>query len=177
MKTNHFSRLILVIFSLTAFASTGCAEKEQIVDVPSAPKKEVTPATATPAVSGPAVTFQPATTASPNDASAKWTNIEDCAYDMRAQFFAGLKGLEARVDDQFRELTAKRATMTSSTADTKDWDFAMKEMEDARSYLKSMDEELSKATPETWSQEKDKVGQAWVRTQEAYKKVKSSTTS
>jgi len=52
----------------------------------------------------------------------------------------------------------------------------MKEMGDARSALKSMGEELSKATPETWDQEKDKVGQAWVRTQEAYDKVKSSTT-
>jgi hypothetical protein len=39
-----------------------------------------------------------------------------------------------------------------------------------------MGEELSKASPETWSQEKDKVGQAWVRTQAAFDNVKSSTT-
>jgi hypothetical protein len=95
---------------------------------------------------------------------------------MRAQFFAGLKRLEAIVDDQMSSLTARRAAM-KSTANTKDWDFAMKEMGDARSYLKSMGEELSKASPETWAQEKDKVGQAWVRTQEAYDEVKSSTTS
>ena len=64
-----------------------------------------------------------------------------------------------------------------TTTDTKGWDFAMKEMEDARSALHSIGTELSQATPETWNQEKDKVGQAWVRTQEAYDKVKSSTTS
>ena len=65
----------------------------------------------------------------------------------------------------------------TSAANTKDWDFAMKEMIDARLYLKSTGEVLAKAMPETWNQEKDKVGQAWVRTQEAYAKVKSSTTS
>jgi hypothetical protein len=53
----------------------------------------------------------------------------------------------------------------------------MKEMADARSNLKSMGEEIRKATPEIWAQEKDKVGRAWVRTQEAYDKVKSSVTS
>jgi hypothetical protein len=172
MKTNPFLRLILVILSLAVFPTTGCAEKEQIVEAPSPPKKDAQTTT----VPGPAVTAQPAAAVSPHDPSAKWTDIENCTYDTRARFFAGLKGLEARVDDQFNELTAKRATMTGSMADPKDWDFAMKEMEDARSYLKSMNEELSKATPETWSQEKDKVGQAWIRTQEAYKKVKSSTT-
>jgi hypothetical protein len=64
-----------------------------------------------------------------------------------------------------------------STANTKDWDFAMKEMEDARTNLKSIRAEMSKATPETWDQEKDKVGQAWVRTQAAFANVKASTTS
>ena len=50
-------------------------------------------------------------------------------------------------------------------------------MNDARSYFKSMSEELTKATPETWNQQKDKVGQAWVRTQDAYTKVKASVTT
>ena len=53
----------------------------------------------------------------------------------------------------------------------------MKEMADARAYLKSTGEEANKATPETWLQAKEKVGQAWTRTQEAYDKVKASTTS
>ncbi|HET7536483.1 MAG TPA: hypothetical protein VFJ90_08520 [Candidatus Didemnitutus sp.] len=40
-----------------------------------------------------------------------------------------------------------------------------------------MGEELAKAGPETWNQQKDKVGLAWVRTRDAHGKVKSSTTT
>jgi len=38
-----------------------------------------------------------------------------------------------------------------------DWDFAMTEMQNARSSLKSMGEELGKAAPDIWNQEKDRV--------------------
>jgi hypothetical protein len=178
MKTNRCTNLVIITaaFSLAAFSTAGCAEKGKIADASLPPAKEVTATTATAAMPGPTTTVQVAAIASPDAASAQWTEIKDYTYDMRAQFFAGFKRLEAKVDDQISELTAKRATMKGTT-DTKDWDFAMKEMEDARSYLKSMGAELSKATPETWAQEKDKVGQAWVRTQDAYGKVKSSTTS
>ena len=37
--------------------------------------------------------------------------------------------------------------------------------------------EVSNATPDTWNQEKDKVDQAWQRAQEAYDKVRTSTTN
>jgi len=121
------------------------------------------------------VTVPSAAAASPDVASAQWSDIKDCAYETRAQFFAGLTRLEARVDSQIRELAAKRATMDGKT-NTQDWDFAMKEMVNARTYLKSMGEELHKASPETWAQQKDKVGEAWMRAQEAYGKVKASTT-
>jgi hypothetical protein len=50
-------------------------------------------------------------------------------------------------------------------------------MNDSRSYLKSVGDELNKASPETWTQQKETVGLAWVRAQAAYDKVKSSTTS
>ena len=83
------------------------------------------------------------------------------------------------MDREVSRLAAKRATMNNLTPETKDWDLAMKEMKrHAQSYLKSMGQkELSKAAPETWNQEKDKVHQAWVRTQDdATEKVKSSTT-
>jgi hypothetical protein len=175
MRTNRFTSLVIVAFGLAAFSTAGCTEKEKIAEAPLPPAKDVAATTVTTTVPGPTATVQVAATASPDAASARWSDIKDCTYDIRAQFFAGLNRLEARVDDQISELTAKRAAMKSTT-DTKEWDFAMKEMGDARSALKSMGEELSKATPETWDQEKDKVGQAWVRTQEAYDKVKSSTT-
>ncbi|HTJ79466.1 MAG TPA: hypothetical protein VL357_10770 [Rariglobus sp.] len=109
-------------------------------------------------------------------AVAKWSDIKDDTYDQRVHFLAGLKQLEARVDAQIAELTAKRATMKGTTS-TKDWDFAMKEMQNSRIHLISTGQELSTANAETWDQEKDKVGQAWVKTQDAYDKVKSSTTS
>jgi hypothetical protein len=80
------------------------------------------------------------------------------------------------VDEQITELTAKRATMKGTT-DTKEWDFAMKEMINARNNLKSTGEVLAKADPETWAEQKDRVGVAWVRTQDAFAKVKASTTT
>jgi hypothetical protein len=109
-------------------------------------------------------------------ASAQWSDIKDVTYDARAQFFVGLKRLEAKVAAQCNELTTKRASMKSTT-DTKAWDFAMKEMNDARTFLKSVGDEAAKASAETWNQQKDTVGKAWERTQAAYDKVKSSTTS
>jgi UDP-N-acetylglucosamine enolpyruvyl transferase len=176
MKTNRLIQFAAAAFALAAFSSAGCAEKQKTTEasVPSANEGATTAATTT--QSGPSDTTQPVAAASPDVASARWSDIKDCTYDNRAAFFAGLARLEARVDDQVRELMAKRATMDGKT-DTHDWDFAMKEMENARTNLKSMGEELNKASTETWVQQKDKVGEAWVRTQEAYGKVKSSTTS
>lgn len=124
----------------------------------------------------PAAHDQSGTAASGEVASAQWSDVKDTTYEMRAQIFAGLKRLEAKLDLQVRELVAKRATMKGIT-DTREWDFAMKQMEAACSYFKSVGAELGKATRETWDQEKDKVGRAWVSTQEAYAKVKSSTTT
>jgi hypothetical protein len=178
MKTNRLTHLMIITAAsgLAALSTAGCTAKEKTAEASVPPAKEVATTTATAAVPGPSAAVQVATTASPDVASAKWSDIKDCSFDMRTQFSAGLQRLEAKVDDQIRELTAKRATM-EGTADTKDWDFAMKEMGNARSYLKSMGEESSQATRETWDQQKEKVGQAWVRTQEAYGKVKASTTS
>ncbi len=169
MKTNRFTRLVTAAFVLAAFPTAGCAEKEKTAEATMPPAKAVTAA-------APATTVPVAAQPSPDIAPVQWTDIKDSTFDMRVQFFAGLKKLELRVDDQISELTARRAAMKSS-ADTKDWDFAMKEMVNARSYLKSTGEDLNKATPETWAQQKDKVGLAWVRTQEAYGKVKASTTA
>lgn len=107
--------------------------------------------------------------------SARWTEIKDIPYDTKTTFFAGFKRLESRLDEQVSELAARRATM-KSIANTKDWDFAMKELGNARSYLKGSGEVLGKATADTWAQEKEKVGLAWVRAQAAVAKVRGSTT-
>jgi hypothetical protein len=107
--------------------------------------------------------------------SARWTEIKDIPYDAKPTFFVGFKRLETRLDEQIGELTVRRAAM-KSIANTKDWDFAMKELGNARSYLKGTGEVLGKATSDTWAQEKEKVGLAWVRAQAAVAKVRGSTT-
>lgn len=169
MKTNRISNLVTVALSLAAFSTACCTEKKE-TEATLPPAKDSAATVAVPA----AVT--PVAAASPDVSAARWADIKEYTYDQRAQLFPGLKRLEARVDAQINELTAKRAAMTS-TANTKEWDFAMKEMGESRSFLKSSAEELTKASPETWDQLKDKVGLAWVRTQDAYANVKSSTTN
>ncbi len=52
----------------------------------------------------------------------------------------------------------------------------MKELANARSYLTGTGELAAKATPESWAQDKERVGQAWVRAQNACAKVRASTT-
>ncbi len=170
MNTHRISNLVTAAFILAAFSTAGCAEKKTS-EATLPPVKDAVATTP-----GPTAAVPVTATIGPDASSTRWADIKDRTYDQRAQFFASLKQLVAKVDTQVSELTAKRAAMTS-TANTKEWDFAMKEMVDARSYLKASGDELSKATPETWDQQKDKVGLAWVRTQDAYAKVKSSTTS
>lgn len=151
MKIHRPSLAAIVCFSLVAFSGVQGAEETR---KPEAPATDLTPA---------------------EDTSARWSDIKELSFDQREQFVAGAARLEARVDAQITELTARREAM-KSTADTKDWDFSMKALVDARSYLKGMSEEATKATPQNWAQSKDRVGRAWVRTQEAYAKVKTSTT-
>src|ERR1017187_10201743 len=119
MNTNRFTNLVTAALGLAAFSTAGCAEKEKSAETTPSPAKVEASRTVPPA------------------AAARWSDIKVCTYETRAEFFAGLTRLEARVDDQIRELTAKRATMDGKT-NTQDWDFAMKEMENARTNLKSM---------------------------------------
>jgi hypothetical protein len=111
-----------------------------------------------------------------DQAAAAWASIKDYTYDQRSDFLSGAGRLLGMLSSEVSELNAKRASMPS-TVETKDWDFAMKEMSDSQAYLKSMIDEAGHATPDTWNQEKDKVDEAWQRTQAAFDKVKVTTTS
>jgi hypothetical protein len=83
--------------------------------------------------------------------------------------------MSAKLDAQISELKAKRAGLTT---DTKDWDFAMKEVDDSRALLTDRMNTLGKATtPETWNDAKDKIGEAWHRSQLAVDKMNSTRTS
>jgi hypothetical protein len=157
--------LFTTLLGLLAVSTAGCAEKTPST----AAATTAVSANADPAAAEPVA-------AAPEVAAAKWNDIKDLSYDARGQFFSGLTRLEARLDAQIAELAARRAAMKAS-ADTKDWDFATKELGNARTNLKSTGEDLSKATPDIWDQLKDKVGRAWLRAQAAYDKVKASTTS
>jgi hypothetical protein len=75
---------------------------------------------------------------------------------------------------QIGALNAKRATMTT---DTKDWDIAMMDVTAARAYLAGLSSEVSHASPDTWDQEKDRVGAAWQKAEDACDKVRTTTTS
>jgi len=172
MKTNRLASFVTA-FGLVAFTTGGCAEKAKTAEssVPAAKQVAAVPAPA------PAPAPADPTPDTPEVAFARWSELKGYTYDQRDLFLAGLKGLEARVDALITELVAKRAVMAASNTSTKEWDFAMQEMGSARTNLKSTSADMTRASRETWDQQKDKVGLAWVRAQDAYAKVKSSTTN
>jgi hypothetical protein len=176
MKTNRFLMSATVAVGLAAISIADCADKTQTSAAPSPPAKDAAPPVGATTAPIPAVTVQAAATANPDVASGRWADISGCTYDQRTRFFAGLDRLEARVAGEVSGLTTRRAAM-KSTANTQDWDFAMKEMKNAQSYLKSTGEVLKKASPDNWSQEKATVSHAWRRSQDAFDKVKRSTTN
>jgi hypothetical protein len=104
-----------------------------------------------------------------------WAAIKGDTYDRRDHFAHGADRLLGKLDEQIRDLRAKRASMTT---DTKDWDFNMKEVDDSRVLLKGKITELARAnTPETWADVKDKIGEAWRRSQLAVDKMNTTRTS
>lgn len=143
---------------------------------PPPPENQPSPAQPVVPIARPAQSVPIAVQSVTDQASASWVAIKDFTFEQRADFIVGAGRLQAMLASQIAELNAKRASMPA-TVDTKDWDLAMKEMRDSQNYLKSMIDEAARATPETWAEEKDKVDQAWQRTQEAFDKVKTSTTS
>ena len=112
----------------------------------------------------------------PDADAVRWNEIKDQTYALRPEFIAGLKQMERRVSDQLGELKLKRAGLKAGS-DTTSSDLAIKELGYALSYMKYMGEELNKATPENWNQQKAKVGEAWVRTQQFYATGKSGLAS
>lgn len=112
---------------------------------------------------------------SDGSAAAPWAEIKNDTYEQRAHFAAGVERLSARLDRQISLLKAKRASMTTGT---KEWDFAMKEVVDSRSFLTSRMTELAQTTtPETWANAKDRIGEAWTRSQLAIDKMNATVTS
>jgi hypothetical protein len=179
MKTRLPASALTPAIALAALILCGCSRGTKAAN--DQMQAVITPAPAVPVQPGvPVVTpTQHVPIAVQSDsvqASSSWVAIKDFTYDQRADFASGAGNLLGMLAGQVAELKAKRASMPS-TIETKDWDFAMKEMDDSQAYLKSMIEEAGRATPDTWSQEKDKVDEAWQRAQAAFDKVKITTTS
>ncbi len=169
MKPSSIARL--TAFGLAGLLASGCSNKEKAVEtkpVAVAPAVQPTPL---PVVRPGAPLPAPALI----DASAAWDAISGLGYDQKASFVAGVAQMESLLASQIEALKAKRATMTTNTTD---WDLAMGPLNDARNYLHSMGAEVnSVTTPDAWDQEKEKVHQAWLKAQDAFDKVKTSTTS
>jgi hypothetical protein len=171
MRISALSASVAVAAVLLSGCRAKISEPQVVVAQPSppAPNPQVP-------IAHPAQNVPMAVTSVSDQAAASWVAIKDFTFDQRADFIAGAGRLKGMLASQIAELNAKRASMPS-TVETKDWDFAMKEMTDSQDYLRQMIEEAGRATPETWGQEKDKVDQAWQRAQEAFDKVKTTTTS
>ena len=60
---------------------------------------------------------------------------------------------------------------------TEDWDFAVEEVENSRDFLSGRISELSHAaTPEAWADAKEKIGEAWHRSQMAVDRLSLART-
>ena len=179
MKTNRFNRMIISSApgSTPAFSFAWSGEQIVSTDLPAVPSHVTVTLAASAGDPAPGAGIPVAGAASVFEiAAVAWLDIKDCTFFRRAEFFAGLNRLDARVEWRIDELTDRRATI-AGTAGAKDWDFAMEVMKNAQFYLTSMGAESREATAELWEAKKPRVGQAWVRTQNAYANVKFSATS
>ena len=167
-------RSLLALFAAAlgtaSLISTGCSAQEKKTD---AAASAANPASAPAPSAAPDLTI--AATAATVTANDSWDAVKDYAYDQRAAFAAGLHQMTDRMDAAITTLNARRATLPQTSI--KDWDFAMKELADARSDLRYQVGELDKATPETWGEVKEKLSLAWQRTKDAFDKVRTSTTT
>lgn len=176
MKTQRLTSLAAAALGTALLLAAGCSNKDAAAQASgSASSVTVAPGTTVPAPAAkPLVDPGTPVNVITDTPSPSWDDIKDIPYAQHAAFSAGLARIEGRLDAQIGALNAKRATMTT---DTSEWDFAMKDVNEARSYLAGLNQEVANAGPDTWSQEKEKVEEALKRTQDACEKVKMSTTS
>ncbi len=174
MKSSHCRLVTFFIILATAIAA---AEAESIA---ATPPVILPPTNAVVMISisdDSSVTPSPnAATSQPDSTPNTWMDIKDCTSEMRGQFFAGLKRLEIILNNQIADLRAKRASQPG-TSDAAALDAAIREIGNSRFFLIALGEALSRSTPETWEQQKAKVGIAWVKSQAAYTKINPYPTS
>lgn len=175
MNIKNCAYLQFLTLALAVISSGKIAANEKTVGPVVAPTHVVVSMSVSTSASAsvPGSRFELMAMARPDAESARWNAIKDEAYAARSKFIAGLKQMELRVGDQLGELKVRRATLKGG-ANSPRSDLAIKELGYARSFMKYMGEELHKATPENWNQQKAKVGETWARTQEFYAMGKSA---
>lgn len=145
-----------------------------LVTLLSAACSEATPPAAeTPATPAPVVSTPPpapaATTPSPLT-EIKWIGLKDPGYDARATAMTDLARLREKLDLQITALEARRAALTTKN-DPDKFSAALKVLDTARTRLASYVTDLGNATSENWAQRHERVADAWVKVEEAYKKA------
>lgn len=131
------------------------------------------PSVETPATPAPSIPATPPAPVAPTPSpltELKWSDIKDLGYDDRATVMTGLGKLSEKLDQKIAALEAKRAELTSKD-DPLTFNSALKSLDTARTRLMSAITDLGKATPQNWEQRHDRVADAWVNVEDAYKKA------
>jgi len=100
----------------------------------------------------------------------RWNDIKDLGYDDRATVLAILDRVGKKLDLQITALEARRAKLTTKDDPVK-FNDALKVLDTARTRLTSYIADLRNATPENWTQRRDRIEDAWVKIEDAYKKA------
>ena len=121
----------------------------------------------------PTVPADPNPSASPAREYNSWDDIKTLTYQHKAEFTVGLSRIQGKLDSQIAELKDKRTKMN---IENHEWDFAMRNLDEARSYLKSTAIETDSATSETWNSQKEKLSRAFQSIEEDLANVRATTT-
>ncbi|HSI08737.1 MAG: hypothetical protein ACAH89_03780 [Rariglobus sp.] len=154
MKITTLPLLLITLLTSACSDATPPSAETPTTPVPSAPATPPAPATTTPS---------PLT-------ELKWSDIKDLGYDDRADVMAGLAKLREKLDLKIAALEARRADLTTKDDPLK-FNAALKTLDTARTRLTSSITDLGNATSQNWEQRHDRVADAWVNVEDAYKKA------
>ncbi len=176
MKINRLNQLFCATaLGSVIFLAVGCSDKKPKTDVSASVDQPAGAPSALPTVSNPgpaglapnAVAPMAVAADRPGIASDGWAEIKDDTFAQRTHFSAGLQMMESDMDGRIASMNTKMGggSMMSAT---------MSEVAGARTNLQFTSDKMDRATADTWANDKNRVGQAWVRMQAACTKAQSS---
>jgi hypothetical protein len=173
MKSSRVFRSLLVGCGLVTLGAPACASNENSVPATSPPSHAVVTVTVIDPATGAVVSEEQTEPAGPSAEVASWDSIKDLDYEMRGAFVAGLQQLEIELGNQLAKLAVQPAT-SKDPAEIKQRELALRQLEFSRAYFHLMCETVKDATPKTWKQKKDSIGQAWTKIQDNCRKLNSN---